>query len=395
MRHSFEKRLLIVTMALVILFNVLQEFVLLPLSSLTTSSTLTNVPKFPPRVYNTSVDDSWRNLSHSNISLPLCSRQQLLHGRWEPRHYKKPPYISHTEHLQCQEPSYYDEHGYDTYQWVPFDKSCRLMLFNKTEFCRLTHHATVSIIGDSLSWEHYSSMLQLLGARVHQTSQHVSKSKKKNHVQRVCSTRFVFRNDPRLENLTDSFSNDFPIILVLNRGPHYVNDTELIKGMEHTIVELDAWQSMCAKFSITCHLFWRTSVPGHPGCAEQSDSGEYLYSHPVNDKLAMERYVEDVNNYNNVTIEYHWHHYEHQNQLILKQLFRSNLSFTVLDAYELLVRRPDGHRVRDKDCLHNCYPGKIDVCSDLLLHHLVMQRSESDVQRLDDMLQRALSARQS
>jgi hypothetical protein len=48
--------------------------------------------------------------------------------------------------------------------------------------------------------------------------------------------------------------------------------------------------------------------------------------------------------------------------------------------------RPDEHRAHQTDCLHNCYPGKMDVYNHLLLHHLTMQRTVEDVQQLQTLL---------
>ena len=128
--------------------------------------------------------------------------------------------------------------------------------------------ATVLITGDSLSWEQYSSLAQLLGVRVHQNDQHRSKLHQQNIVKYPCKgeTRLVFRRDDTLQNLTDSIYETFPQVIVLNRGAHYVNDTRLITDIRHNIQELKIWQRKCKFHKVKCHLFWRTSVPGHPHC---------------------------------------------------------------------------------------------------------------------------------
>jgi hypothetical protein len=69
------------------------------------------------------------------------------------------------------------------------------------------------------------------------------------------------------------------------------------------------------------------------------------------------------------------------------------LSVTIIDAYELNMLRPDEHRAHQADCLHNCYPGKMDVYNQLLLHHLTMQRTAEDVQQLQTLQQRARQTR--
>ena len=61
-----------------------------------------------------------------------------------------------------------------------------------------------------------------------------------------------------------------------------------------------------------------------------------------------------------------------------------------MDAYYLNVLRPDEHRAHQKDCLHNCYPGKMDVYNRLLLHYVRMRRSRYDTQRQIDRYNEAM-----
>jgi len=75
--------------------------------------------------------------------------------------------------------------------------------------------------------------------------------------------------------------------------------------------------------------------------------------------------------------------------IAVKLLEESGLDVTVLDAYEVQVRRIDGHRVREKDCLHHCYPGVVDVTNRLLLHFLMMERTHADVDRFHAQIREA------
>lgn len=307
----------------------------------------------------------------------LCTREQIKKGQWSATELDKVPYVSRTSHLRCFPKDYYEQKPWKTWEWVPSDKSCQLSRWDAQEFCDLLPYATVSIIGDSLNWEMYSSLLQLLGQKVYQSSQHKSKTENKNHHQWACDqkTKFVWRNDHRLYKLTDSFNANFPTVLVLNRGAHWVNDTRTMNEFHGQIEEIRAWQNKCDDYGITCHFFWRTSVPGHPGCGN--------YTEPVNDIDAMESLVYDLDNYNNHTITYHWYDYQNQNKLFLKALKESGLRYEVIDGYDLNILRPDLHRSHQGDCLHNCYPGKMDVYNQLLLHFLKMQRSQEDVRSLE------------
>jgi hypothetical protein len=389
----------------------------------------------------------------SSSQQPLCSRQQIQSGQWVPVTLDQPPYVTKTKHLRCY-PSEYYKQNFLSWDWQPTDEFCRLLPWDLPDFCRLVQAATVSIIGDSLSWEQYSSLLQLAGQRVHQNDQHRSKSSKLNHVQYACrgeskgdntnkptGTKFVFRNDARLTQITDSIQQDFPVVLILNRGAHYVNDTVLTDDMRETIVPaVQEWWRECQKHHLKCHLFWRTTVPGHVGCDQMKSENEdannsskvvqtkeavnltvyntdlHRFPQPVNDLAFMEARLYNQSLYTEKQWEkFHWQDFPRQNQLVLKELSRSMsissssslvpsttdddndnatlslspLSVTIIDAYELNMLRPDEHRAHQTDCLHNCYPGKMDVYNQLLLHHLTMQRTAEDVQALQKLQQRA------
>lgn len=245
------------------------------------------------------------------------------------------------------------------------------------------------IIGDSLSFEHYRSLAHLLGTRVSQLSQHKSKEEQKNIVDYACKkqTRIVFRRDDLLLNVSNAIfeQKTFPQVVVINRGAHYQNDTMLMSQMYNVVEELNDWKSHCEKFNITCHLIWRTSVPGHPNCETTN------FTKPVNDINAMEALINDRSNYNNRTIKYRWFDYQRQNEMVVDMLTQhpyfsremsSTFFFEIMDAYYLNVLRPDEHRIHQGDCLHNCYPGKMDVYSQLLLHFLKKQRTENDIDSL-------------
>jgi hypothetical protein len=209
------------------------------------------------------VEDDTNHNHTTTLPLPLCSSEQLQSGQWLPITLSQPPYISKTTHLRCDNRTaeYYETHPFETHTWKPEEK-CVFADFDETDFCNRLQSTTVSIIGDSLSWEHYSSLLQILHQRVHQMDQHRSKNRNSNHIQYACGTKrvkFVYRNDARLQYVADSIAADFPIVLVLNRGAHYVNDTVLMEQMQETVQALQVWQGACQRRNLTCHLYWRTT----------------------------------------------------------------------------------------------------------------------------------------
>lgn len=226
---------------------------------------------------------------------------------------------------------------------------------------------------------------QLLGLKVFQSAQHRSKLHQENIVKLACNNtvRIAFRRDDLLTNVSAAIQETFPQVLVVNRGAHFINDTRFIPALTRNLEEINEWYVSCQRMNMTCHLFWRTSVPGHPRCD--------AFSGPVNDISEIEKWIDDKSNYNNRSINYHWYDYRHQNELAL-DMIHSNIQFDydVIDGYELNVRRPDEHRAHESDCLHNCYPGKMDVYSQLLLHFLKQRRSLQDADYLEQRFQRAM-----
>ena len=222
--------------------------------------------------------------------------------------------------------------------------------------------------------------MQLLGHPIHQGFQHQSLELRENIVQYLdCgkedrNVRLVYRRDDKLEDLKHAIVQDFPTVLVLNRGAHYTNDTMLLDNVYKNIEVLNKyWWKACEQHGLQCHLFWRTSVPGHPLCEQ--------FAEPVNDRAAMEALIANRSNYNEHTIQYHWYDYQRQNLLVEKVwLEKANFPVKILDAYDLNVLRPDEHRAHQGDCLHNCYPGKMDVYNQLMLHYVRKDRTMEAVQ---------------
>lgn len=407
-------------------------------------------------VFRDRKDSSTRN---TNTDKQLCTREQVGQGEWVPVRLDHAPYVTPTVHLRCYPRKHYYGPFYDTWAWQPYaavqvvskstdviavganeqgdDKahdgddngadedeeeengdnieaaaaaaadSCEFTEWQPDLFCRLLQSATIAIVGDSLSWEHYSSLIQLLGLRTRQGYQHQSRELQTNIQQAVCNgeTAVVYRRDDKLTQLPSVWQqqqpeseryeheatstttgyghSSFPTILILNRGAHYVNDTMLLAGVRQNLVQVGEWMQECRALTVDCHFFWRTSVPGHAGCDNENNNENENndYSRPVNDLQAMESRIANHTLYSEKVLKYHWYDYQHQNELVLKELARSGLDYNVLDAYRLNVLRPDGHRSHQGDCLHNCYPGKMDVYNQLLLHFLRRRISHKSVQQ--------------
>jgi GDSL/SGNH-like Acyl-Esterase family found in Pmr5 and Cas1p len=337
----------------------------------------------------------------------LCRRDQIADGRWVPEHLAKPPYLPPSNNTRCGPAAMYTStEGWDTYQWVPNDSvsnsssnsssssssssntrsnngtACTFTGWDKDMFCDLVRHATVTIIGDSLSWEHCMSLVSLLGVRPHHEYQDVSLHRNVNVGHAACPgglARIVYRRDDDLSKVRSAVffedgSNVLPQVVVLNRGAHYANDTDFLDGIRSALDVVEEWLGRCDHLKIKCHFFWRTTVPGHHHC--------HTFNAPVNDADAMEAYVANLSQYDDTTRGYHWQDFRHQNLLAEAELKKRGprLPHRILDGYRINLLRPDRHSL--KDCLHSCYPGKMDVYPQLLLHYLRGDRTTGDVQRL-------------
>lgn len=342
------------------------------------------MPPRPPVELFTIPTDEWNKppdlAPWQETDKPLCTRQQIRQGKWVPIQLDKAPYVTPTTHLRCYPKEYFAQRPFPTFRWQPDDESCDFSKFRYEMMCKLLADATVMIAGDSLSWEQYSSLVQMLGHSIHQGFQHQSLEFRSNIVQHLdCGkterkVRLVYRRDDKLEDLKYALSQDFPTVLVLNRGAHYTNDTALMENIHKNVEILHKyWWKPCEQHGLQCHLFWRTTVPGHPHCAQ--------FSQPVNNRTAMEEWIANRSNYDDHTLQYHWYDYQRQNVMVEKFLLsKANFPVTILDAYDINILRPDEHRAHQGDCLHNCYPGKMDVYNQLMLHYVRKDRTMEAVQ---------------
>jgi hypothetical protein len=347
----------------------------------------------------------------SSSSRRLCSRDELQQGAWIPTILPKAPYVPNNIKLRCYPKEHYDQE-WKTWQWQPHAQAsghCTLLAWNKNAFCHLAHaFSTIAIVGDSLSWEQYASLIQLLGLKSHQTYQHRSKLLDQNHIEYACpkrNVRLLYRRDDLLQKLphvlNDNTSSSFPQVLILNRGAHYTNDTVFLQGIHQVLQALRPWQEQCQLLQRPCHVFWRTSVPGHPSC--------WNFSRPVTNVTDMEAYIRNPHHYDHYLERqwnYHWYDYQHQNELALHAIEQHvaetitttatsssssssssqhqqqhYVQFDIIDAYHINLLRPDEHRWQhnQSDCLHSCYPGKMDLYNQLLLHYLSKRQQQGKV----------------
>jgi hypothetical protein len=364
---------------------------------------------------NSNSNTNTTRISIAGPPLPLCNRQDIRVGHWKPVVLTAPPYIPSSGNFAGVCPEIIPNSSYSTHEWQPSNNHCHFTKFDPQSFCQLasmvvgatssntssnnnnneyttnqtrqTPHtssnttATLAIVGDSLSFEHYSSLVQSLGLDSPERDNHKSNLKKMDIVHWLpCDNnnakrqwKLVFRRTNILKDLPQTLQANEPHIVILNRGAHYTPDEKFIPQFQATIAHLQTWQTKCQLNGQKCWLFYRTSVPGHPRCYNFTTTG------PSDSISDMEAWIGNLSNYvtDAPTVRgkktqnerlFYWWRYKFQNELAVSALRESSLSFQVLDAYDINILRPDRHR--GLDCLHSCYPGKMDVYNQMLLHYL-------------------------
>eukprot|EP00816_Leptocylindrus_hargravesii_P011207 CAMPEP_0196823882 /NCGR_PEP_ID=MMETSP1362-20130617/89470_1 /TAXON_ID=163516 /ORGANISM="Leptocylindrus danicus, Strain CCMP1856" /LENGTH=376 /DNA_ID=CAMNT_0042203929 /DNA_START=77 /DNA_END=1207 /DNA_ORIENTATION=- len=308
-------------------------------------------------------------LNQPSSHLNLCAIEEITVGSWVTVTYDKPPYIPLAKQRRC--PGLTQDEPYSMWRWEPEAaklKRCEFSVGNTfhnfaSSYCDLMKNKTVAIIGDSISVHHYLSLTHLLGV----PKPLLGFRKFQNQISHVCENTSIliggkdyYLND-RVAEIIDSYSPD---VLVLNRGSHYVPDSQLLKDFRTNIFPpLEDWQAKCnlnksQKGGDDCLLIWRTTVPGHPDCM--------AYQEPMQSVEKMEEIIA-LNG-----TKYHWHEFSHQSELVLNAFQQqTNLTYEVMDTYSINILRPDLHLKMPNfiDCLHTCMPD--DSTDSWLFHHML------------------------
>ena len=305
-------------------------------------------------------------------TLPLCPRGVLRQGHWVKAEIPTAPYYPLDEYGQVShcygKGNWSSRTPWTTHFWkVPNHAKCQFLEWNKTQFCDMMESQSIVIIGDSLSFELYLPLVLMLGGADVRMKERLLGNRTILHTGCSGRVKIYYHRDDTLEKLPVVLERTNPDVLILNRGAHYFNDSIVLPQIRHTIQHLESYQQQQRHEGNQCRIFWRTTAPGHPLCSQ--------YNEPVNDILAMEELVANLSGYIWFVggEDFSWWKFREQNELILKEFEASNLTYDVIDGYDLMIRRPDLHYLPNIDCLHSCYPGKMDVYPQLLWHFLNMK----------------------
>ena len=234
-----------------------------------------------------------------------------------------------------------------------------------TDLCQAFSNATVLVVGDSLSYLVYASLVMRAG------NNHDDSVEERHHqhlrdgvplVTSLCggltTLKFV-RNDRLLDPSPEKLLQELGIlpnwnsmrpfwgevddadIVLFNRGAHYVADAVL----EQELREFSA--TLRQRMRPTGQLiFYRTTAPGHPHCSNFTSPG-------------------NVPDLTDNRPEFGWRAFQHQNELAERTVEGTApgvVSF--IDIYNTTLPRRDRHIWGPRhDCLHYCLPGNMPMAA--------------------------------
>jgi hypothetical protein len=220
----------------------------------------------------------------------------------------------------------------EKYIWQPHN--CHLLPWNSWEFCGLLGNRTISFMGDSISAQSASTLVNLIIAGGGICASQISylttyQGKVASHAK-----KFLFRVGIK------------PDFLVLSAGAH-----------EHSIADFNkVWEDMREVIPVLrlknphTHFIWKTQNPGHPVCWEAKKPVTYYnYSSSLSDSYNWSSFL----NYDRIS-----------------RLQSKELNMTLIDMSPLYLR-PDSHP--HHDCLHFCLPGPVDIIGNIMLTKLRMK----------------------
>lgn len=332
---------------------------------------------------NTLRPDSFESKKDKNqqTNKPLCSRKQIQKGYWKNVQKENPTYIYEEkwENSCYGKGAAYEgelQSPFNTWEWNTNENEyCSLSQFDVKRFCELVRGRTIAFFGDSISWQQYNSLISLTNATKIQQSKFwkVYSSTCDGQPTKIVWHRDNYATPNGLRRIIDRHD---PSILVVNRGAHFTENEELLKGLNATFEMVLSWQENCDKESRECLFLWRTIAPGFPNCHE--------YSHPLdvsNRTLAEEIIMDQTSLFYTKTKkgkEFHWWDFSSQNSLIEDLIQHcievKKLRVSFIDWYGMAILRPDRH-IGKNDCLHYCLPGPIDATNTILLHEMEVAAS--------------------
>jgi len=240
----------------------------------------------------------------------------------------------------------------DEWLWTPADAACSARLLQnltRESWCTAHAGARLLLVGDSLSMQHYDAAMLLVGDP--KTDKNAARGGCDApsewgvicHAMAVCNGSVILaavRSDHLVLD-APAFSFDTarnvmqypvapllaamqPTLVLLNRGAHWVEDNELLRGLESTIAFLQGALPAGAR------ILLRNTPAGHLHCEE--------HSRPLAAPLS-----------NTELLPWHWGDFARQNGVV--RAWAAQRGLPVLDFAGPTLLRPDWH-LDQWDCLH-------------------------------------------
>ena len=294
---------------------------------------------------------------------PPCDREAIRNGLWLKRRVE-------------------GEDGNLDYEWSVPTQECSFQSgFHPGDFCRLMANSVILVLGDSISFEQYASLVRLttngtvIPDNLPGSAQHnrglpvIINSCGQSNVTLVFKVQIALTANERSNSMDDILTKMPPTAVILNTGAHFMEDDAFMSTLP-AFSHLEKWQQSCtSRNKIPCPFFYRTTFPGIPYCMN--------FTEPENNRIKMEEHVATPNPGKEWNA-YHWKEFNRQNGLVLDYLASSKLQYEIIDGYEKGLTRPDT-RKSVTDCLHNRVPAIADAQNAAFLHYLKTILSEDDV----------------
>lgn len=255
-----------------------------------------------------------KTIENLKIAGTYCSREEIKQGLWSPVVLPEPPFVPPDAYEQpphtgiiCQDLSISmtTTANFSTYEWVPYNSTNRVSSlsqrrfdkcifdpWNASEFCSIIQPIkSLAFVGDSLSWEHYSSLMMSLGLHSNPNDQFVSRRRKTNIVTMGCNgtLKLIYRRSDQLEYVPHVIREEMPQMIILNKGSHFVTNEIYEAGWKETINTLEEHERNLTELGLKSLFLFRTTVPGHPQCE--------IYTEPVNNITQMEAVIANKSSY--------------------------------------------------------------------------------------------------
>jgi hypothetical protein len=258
--------------------------------------------------------------------------------------------------------------------WCATAGTAALGVLSRAELCSSLQDANVLIVGDSLSFQTFASLVLRTGDEntaqfSTETNQHASFDQNiAGPVVSLCnhhaSVQFI-RNDRLFESPHNKNHGTAPFwataakkdVLLFNRGAHFEADAKRV------VHEMELFAENLKKMPAHQKVFYRTTVPGHPNCMNEND-GPWPPT-KVASTFGEHANVGCADNHCAVGPPHNWGHIKQRNGMIVQTIQRNAPGIvTYVDAFSLSISRGDRHQSAE-DCLHYCLPGPPDTWVDV------------------------------